>query len=146
VRIVLVAVGKIREPGLRAAVDDYAQRIGRYARVEEVELKDGPEADLIPRFRKQMGERARVVALEVGGARKSSQGFAEYLGRAEADGVTAVVFLIGGAFGLPAEVSRAAALRLSLSDMILPHRLARLFLVEQIYRAFTILRGEPYSH
>jgi 23S rRNA (pseudouridine1915-N3)-methyltransferase len=56
------------------------------------------------------------------------------------------VFLIGGSYGLPARTSAAADLRLSLSRMILPHRLARVFLVEQIYRAFTILRGEPYSH
>ena len=68
------------------------------------------------------------------------------VGRAENESVQSVVFLIGGAYGLPQELSKKADLRLSLSAMTLPHRLARLFLAEQIYRAFSILRGEPYDH
>jgi len=91
-------------------------------------------------------ERARVVALEVGGDRMTSEKFAGFVGRCESGAVANVAFLIGGSYGLPRSVSEAADVRLSLSDMIFPHRLARLFLVEQIYRAFTILRNEPYSH
>ena len=68
------------------------------------------------------------------------------MGRAENDSVQTVVFLIGGAYGLPQELSKKADLRLSMSAMTLPHRLARLFLAEQIYRGFSILRGEPYDH
>lgn len=146
-RVKLVVVGKIKERGVRAAVDDYVARIGRYcAKVDEVELKDGDAAEVTARFRKAMPDRSRVVALEVDGKSWSSPRFAKWVGQCENDGVQNVVFLIGGSYGLPADVSRQADLKLSLSAMTLPHRLARLMLTEQIYRAFTILRNEPYSH
>lgn len=131
---------------MRAVLDDYLGRIGRYGRVEEVELKDAPEDALVERFRKAIPERARVVALEVDGRGCSSEGLAELVGRCENDGVAAMAFLIGGAYGLPPAVSKQADVRLSLSPMTLPHRLCRVVLAEQIYRAFTILRNEPYSH
>ena len=86
------------------------------------------------------------MALEVDGRALGSRDFAKWLGRAENESVQTVVFLIGGAYGLPQELSKQADLRLSLSAMTLPHRLARLFLAEQVYRAFSILRGEPYDH
>lgn len=142
----IIAVGKIKERGLREVVDDYAKRIGRYADYHELELKDAAEADLEARFRKAIPQRARVLALEVEGRAVSSPGLAQLVGEAEDGAVLHLVFLIGGAYGLPAAVSRAADAQLSLSKLTLPHRLARLLLVEQIYRAFTILRGEPYSH
>ncbi|GAB4201597.1 MAG: 23S rRNA (pseudouridine(1915)-N(3))-methyltransferase RlmH [Sandaracinaceae bacterium] len=145
-RIVLVAVGKVKERGLREAIDDYASRIRRYAKLEEIELADGAEREVAARFEKVLPERARVVALEVDGQRMTSENLAAYVGRCEVGAVPALAFLIGGSYGLPRSVSEAADLRLSLSDMTLPHRLARLVLAEQIYRAFTILRGEPYSH
>jgi 23S rRNA (pseudouridine1915-N3)-methyltransferase len=87
-----------------------------------------------------------VVALEVGGQPLDSGQLAAFIGRCQQDGVGTLAFLIGGADGLPARVARGAALRLSLSAMTLPHRLARLVLAEQLYRAHTILRGEPYNH
>jgi 23S rRNA (pseudouridine1915-N3)-methyltransferase len=146
VRILLVAVGKVKERGIREAIDDYTGRIQRYAKLEEIELPDGAEREIAARFEKAIPERARVVALEVDGQRMSSEKLAAYVGRCELGAVPTVAFLIGGSYGLPRSVSQAADLRLSLSDMILPHRLARLFLAEQIYRAFTILRTEPYSH
>ena len=76
----------------------------------------------------------------------SSRELSQWLDRAQTESVQTLVFVIGGADGLPQDVSKQADLRLSLSAMTLPHRLARLFLAEQIYRAFTILRGEPYDH
>ncbi len=142
----VVAVGRVRERGLREVLDDYYGRIRHYGKLEEVELKDGSVDEVRARFEKAIPERSRVVALEVDGARWSSGDLARFVGRAENDGLQSLVFLIGGAYGLPAETSRAADLRLSLSAMTLPHRLARLLLAEQVYRAFTILRGEPYSH
>jgi 23S rRNA (pseudouridine1915-N3)-methyltransferase len=144
VRVAIVAVGKIKDKGLRALIDDYVGRIGHYAKVQEVELAD--DDTVAARMRKAIPERARVVALEVDGQRMTSEALARFVGQCESGAVPAVVFLIGGAYGLPKDVSAEAHLRLSLSDMILPHRLARLFLAEQIYRAFTILRNEPYSH
>ncbi len=145
-RIVVIAVGKVKERGLRDAIDDYEGRIRRYAKLDEIELADGKESDVAAKMVRAIPERARVVALEVGGDRMTSEKFAAWVGRCESGAVANVVFVIGGSYGLPRSVSDAADLRLSLSDMIFPHRLARLFLVEQIYRAFTILRNEPYSH
>ena len=73
-------------------------------------------------------------------------GLAQHLGRCEGEGVQSAVFLIGGSYGLPKVISKRADVQLSLSAMTLPHRLARLLLAEQVYRGFTILRNEPYSH
>jgi 23S rRNA (pseudouridine1915-N3)-methyltransferase len=87
-----------------------------------------------------------VIALEVSGRALSSHDLAQLVGRAEDGSVLHLVFLIGGAYGLPPRTSQAADQQISLSQLTLPHRLARLVLVEQLYRAFTILRGEPYSH
>lgn len=145
-RVHIIAVGKAKDQHLRALLDDYYARISRYAKLEEIQIKDGDESTVAEKLQKRLPDRSRVVALEVAGNALGSRGLAQWIGRAENDGVQTVVFLIGGAYGLPRTVSRQADLRLSLSAMTLPHRLARLFLAEQIYRAFTILRGEPYDH
>jgi 23S rRNA (pseudouridine1915-N3)-methyltransferase len=146
VHIHVIAVGKIKDAGARGWVDDYAKRIGRYADYHEVELKDGELSDVEERFKKAIPARARVVALEVEGKAMSSDELARYVGGALDGAVQHLAFLIGGSYGLPPSISQAADAKLSLSRMTLPHRLARVFLVEQVYRAFTILRGEPYSH
>jgi 23S rRNA (pseudouridine1915-N3)-methyltransferase len=142
----VLAVGKIKERGLREVIDDYVSRIGRYAQVHEASLKDGSEAEVRARFEKAIPERAKVVALEVDGKALTSEGLARLVGQVEDSTTPHLAFLIGGAYGLPRAVSDGAHIKLSLSAMILPHRIARLVLVEQVYRAFTILRGEPYSH
>lgn len=145
-KILVVAVGKVKDKPLRAVIDDYVARIARYAKVLEIELPDEDEASLAARFSRAVPERARRVALEVDGARTTSPGLARLVEDAQNRSVPALAFLIGGAYGLPRVTSASADVRLSLSDLTLPHRLARLVLVEQIYRAFTILRGEPYAH
>ena len=142
----IIAVGKVKEGFLRQAVDSYLKRIKHYARVEEIEIKDGKPQDVTNRFFKAIPKRSRIVALEIKGRSFSSESFAELIGRFENSSVQSLVFLIGGSYGLPKDLIEVAHQTLSLSEMTLPHRLARLFLVEQIYRAFTILRGEPYSH
>ena len=145
-RVRIIAVGKAKDRDLRSLLGDYYTRIGRYAKLEEIEIKDGNAVDVAERLTRSIPDRSRVVALEVDGRALGSHDFAKWLGRAENDSVQTVVFLIGGAYGLPQELSKKADLRLSLSAMTLPHRLARLFLAEQIYRGFSILRGEPYDH
>lgn len=145
-RVVIVAVGKVKERGLRDVLDDYYGRVRRYAKLEEIELKDAPADVLRERFAKAIDPRGRTVALEVDGKTLSSRQLAEAVGECELGSVPTITFLIGGAYGLPPDVSRSAHTRLSLSAMTLPHRLARVLLAEQVYRAFTILRGEPYSH
>ncbi|MBL8603128.1 MAG: 23S rRNA (pseudouridine(1915)-N(3))-methyltransferase RlmH [Myxococcales bacterium] len=147
-RLGLAAVGRIKEPELRTLLDDYYGRIKRYAEFGEVELKDDDREDrVVAQFTKAVsgfGPRAEVVALEVRGERLSSEGFAEkldtFLQRSAVP-----VFVIGGAEGLPQGFSQAARWRVSLGPMTLPHRLARLIVAEQLYRAFTILRREPYN-
>ncbi len=145
-QIVLVAVGKLKDKHLRKVVDVYLDRIQRYGKVREIELRDGRDDEVRERFDKAIPDRSFVVALEVDGTPHTSHQLADRIGRCEGSGVQSMVFLIGGSYGLPRAVSDAADLQLSLSPMIFPHRLVRLFLAEQIYRAFTILRGEPYSH
>lgn len=143
-KVVVVSVGKIKDRGLRDLIADYVERISHYAKVSEVELTDDVAVEA--RMRKAIPDRARVVAMEVEGARMTSAALAKLVGQCESGAVPAMVFLIGGSYGLPKTISDEAAVKLSLSDLTLPHRLARLLLVEQIYRAFTILRNEPYSH
>lgn len=142
----IVAVGRVKERGVRETIDDYLERISHYAKVREIELSDGNENEVTARIKKAIPERARVVAMEVEGDVLTSAGLAKLVGRAENDAIGSLVFLIGGSYGLPPDVSRAAHSRISLSAMTLPHRLARLVLAEQIYRGFSILRGSPYDH
>ena len=144
-KIVIVAVGKLKSSGLRGEVDDYLGRIRRYASCDEIELKDEGERALVARFGKHVPERAVRIALEVEGTSYDSRGLARLLGDHEQRG-SSLAFLIGGAYGLPKAISAEATHRLSLSKLTLPHRFARVVLAEQLYRSFTILRGEPYSH
>lgn len=138
-RFFVASVGKLKDRGLRAVADDYLERIRRSARCDEIEVKsDAALARAVP-------EGAFVVALEVDGERPSSVAFAHWLERWASRGKGEIAFLIGGAEGIPEAVSRAADARLSLSHFTLPHRLARVVLYEQLYRALSISRGEPYA-
>jgi 23S rRNA (pseudouridine1915-N3)-methyltransferase len=146
VKIAIIAVGKVKQPGLRAELDDYLKRVQRYTHCTEVELKDGSDAEVQARFEKAIPPKAKRIALEVNGKSMTSHGLAELVAHAERTAVPTLAFMIGGAYGLPAALSATAQLQLSLSALTLPHRLARLVLAEQLYRAYTILRNEPYSH
>jgi 23S rRNA (pseudouridine1915-N3)-methyltransferase len=139
VKITVVAAGKIKEKSLRAVADDYVTRIGRYTNFAEVETKD--ESGLA----RAVPEAARLVALEVWGKQLSSEAFAQKLELWSQIGKGEIAFVIGAADGIPKELSARAEDHLSLSKMTLPHRLARVILFEQIYRGFSILRGEPYA-
>lgn len=138
-RIVIVAGGKLKEPALRQLVDQYLTRIRRYASCEEIEVRDRAG------FSRAIVPGATLVTLEVDGESLSSQLLSEQVARWSARGKGIVVFAIGDAEGLPDALRARADFRLSLSSLTLPHRIARLLLVEQIYRAFSILRGEPYA-
>jgi 23S rRNA (pseudouridine1915-N3)-methyltransferase len=139
VKLVVIAVGRIKERELRAVADDYWQRLRHYARCEEIEVKDaGALAKSVP-------SGALTIALEVDGEQLTSRKLAERVERWGAQGKGVLAFLIGGAEGIPPELSRAASARLSLSALTLPHRLARVVLLEQLYRSMTLIRGEPYA-
>jgi 23S rRNA (pseudouridine1915-N3)-methyltransferase len=144
-RLVVVAVGRVKDRPLRAAVDDYLARVRRYVPCDEIEVPDAPPAKLAPALSRALAG-AASIALEVQGRQLTSQAFAAGVERWGSRGKGVVAFVIGGADGIPREVSEAADDRWSLSSLTFPHRLARLVLVEQLYRAMTILRGEPYAH
>jgi 23S rRNA (pseudouridine1915-N3)-methyltransferase len=144
-RILVVAVGRVKDRPLRDAIDAYLGRLRRYVPCDEIELADAKVSKLEQAFTRAT-EGATVVALEVSGRALSSEAFARELERKGTHGKGIVAFLIGGADGLPEPICRAAHDRFSLSTLTFPHRLARLVLVEQLYRAMTILRGEPYGH
>ncbi|UQA56311.1 23S rRNA (pseudouridine(1915)-N(3))-methyltransferase RlmH [Polyangium aurulentum] len=144
-RLVLVAVGRVKERSTRAVIDDYLGRVRRYVACDEVELSDAPAPKLAPLFTRAT-EGSTPIALEVGGRALDSPAFAREIERLGSRGKGVVSFLIGGADGIPPAVSQAAHDRWSLSTLTFPHRIARLVLIEQIYRAMTILRGEPYAH
>lgn len=133
----VVAVGRIRNAALRTACDDYLSRLRHYTRVDEREVKD--EA----RLSEAISGEARLVALSRAGESWTSAELAQRTARWDQEG-REVAFAIGGADGLShAMVARAEAVW-SLSALTFPHELARVLVLEQLYRAFTIRRGEPY--
>ncbi len=150
-RIRVLAVGRDRSGLYRPALEEYARRLGRYARFEVVEVPEARRHAGTPRAREEEGEAIlarlrdgeRVVALDERGREPTSEELARRLGAWLAGGRD-LALVVGGADGLAEAVKARADESLSLSRLTLAHRLARLVLLEQLYRAFTILRGEPY--
>jgi 23S rRNA (pseudouridine1915-N3)-methyltransferase len=148
----LVAVGRVKQEAIRTACEEYAARIARYdaLTIDEVKEARRPEREAA-QARTQEGERLLkvlegspvVVALTRTGRAVSSAGLADRL-REWRESARAATFVLGGTFGLSEEVLRRADWQMRLSDLTLPHDVARLVLLEQLYRAHTILRGEPY--
>ena len=150
-RLTVAAVGKPRNAAIAAAIHDYETRAARYWPLDVHEVREEKASSATSRVvRDREGERlaervgsARVVACDPGGKALSSEKFAEWLQKErEADRDTA--FVIGGAFGLSDALLDRAVMKLSLAPWTLPHELARLVLAEQLYRAGSIVRGEPY--
>ncbi len=151
-KIRVVSVGKDRSRLFAPAVDEYAQRLSHYARFELLELPEaagGNRRAAESRHTEarsilaRLGPRDWLVALDEGGQMLNSVEVARFLEQAQNQSRD-LLFAIGGDEGLDPEVIAAARRALALSRLTLPHRLARLVLVEQLYRAFTLLRGEPY--
>lgn len=133
----VVAVGRMRDAALRATADEYVKRLRRYTQIEEREVKD--EA----RLPGAIPAAARLIALSRAGELWSSVELARWTAQWDQDG-RAVALVIGGADGLPPRLVEEAERVWSLSLLTFPHELARVIVVEQLYRAFTIRRGEPY--
>jgi 23S rRNA (pseudouridine1915-N3)-methyltransferase len=148
--MLVLAVGRLRA-AYREACDDYLRRLARYARVEEAEVREASRAPTIEAQRAEEAERLRarlpgggtVVALARDGSRWTSE---ELASRMDGWNVAArpLAFVLGGSHGLSAGFLASATVRWSLGPLTLPHEMARVVVVEQLYRAFTILRGEPY--
>jgi 23S rRNA (pseudouridine1915-N3)-methyltransferase len=149
VKLTFLSVGKDRSGLFSPGVDEYVKRLGHTAKVSVLELPESRASGLKAKEEEgaallgKLSTRDVLVALDERGKALSSVDFAKWLGRQQ-DSAKDVAFVIGGDEGLSDAVREKASLVLSLSAMTLPHRLARLMLVEQVYRGFSILRGEPY--
>ena len=149
----IAAVGRPKDQALAAAIRDYETRAARYWPVEIIEVKAERSDAATPaatararegeRLRQRVGTAVTTVACAASGQPMSSERFAAWL-QSEREGARDVAFMIGGAFGLDDGLRDGARMRLSLAPWTLPHELARLVLAEQLYRAGTIIRGEPY--
>ncbi len=156
-KITVVCVGKIKEKYLIDAIAEYSKRLSRYCDLEIIEVADEKtpdkasehEENLIrekeaERVAKQIPDGAYVIATAIGGKEYSSVEFSEKIEKLGVDGVSHIVFLIGGSIGLDMGLLQDADERISFSRMTFPHQLMRVILLEQIYRAYRIMKGEPY--
>ena len=156
-QIRIVAVGKIKEKYLQEGLKEYAKRLANYIRLDITEVNDEPcpekasvsEADIIrvkegEKVLKNVSERDLVVLLDIQGKELSSVGLAELLDKNALSGQSNITFIIGGSLGVSEDVRQRADIKWSLSRLTFPHQLIRLVLLEQIYRACKISRGEPY--
>lgn len=144
-KITLAVVGKLKDKFLVDGVAEYVKRLQKFARLE---IREVPEcrtlAEEAQRILSIVPQGSWLCVLDVAGVEMTSETFAKKISALALDGVSNLTFAIGGAFGLGDELKQAADFRLSLSQMTLTHQMARLVLVEQIYRAFKINRHEPY--
>ncbi|WHY72380.1 23S rRNA (pseudouridine(1915)-N(3))-methyltransferase RlmH [Fictibacillus enclensis] len=155
--ILVVTVGKLKEKYLKMGIDEYVKRLGPYAKIDIVEVPDekAPENlsdQEMQLVKKAEGDRilakipqdAHVIAMAIEGKLISSEDLAKNLDQLATYGKSKVAFVIGGSLGLSDEVMKRANEKISFGRITYPHQLMKLVLVEQIYRAFRINRGEPY--
>ncbi len=157
VNISIITVGKLKEKYLKQGIQEYVKRLQPYAKIEIIEVPDEKapenlsEAEM-QQVKQKEGERilqkispdSHVIALAIEGKQETSEQFAKTLDNLATYGKSKVAFVIGGSLGLSDEVMKRADSSMSFSKMTFPHQLMRLVLVEQVYRAFRINRGEPY--
>ncbi|MDD6697238.1 MAG: 23S rRNA (pseudouridine(1915)-N(3))-methyltransferase RlmH [Veillonellaceae bacterium] len=156
-KITIVCAGRLKEKYLTAGIAEYKKRLTPFTQFEIREIHEEKMPDALSdaekqqvlgregeRLLKQVPDGSYLYVLDVYGEEKSSEELADELGRLMVQGRSSITFLIGGAFGLSEDVRRAADCRLSFSRMTFTHQMVRLLLVEQIYRAFKIQRGEKY--
>ncbi|WP_349408981.1 23S rRNA (pseudouridine(1915)-N(3))-methyltransferase RlmH [Pseudalkalibacillus sp. SCS-8] len=155
--IQIISVGKLKEKYLKQGIAEYVKRLGPYAKVEIIEVPDEKAPEQLSetemeqvktaegnRILSKIGQDVHVIALAIQGKQQTSEQLAKNLDQLATYGKSKVAFVIGGSLGLSDEVLSRSNEQLSFSKMTFPHQLMRLVLVEQIYRAFKINRGEPY--
>ena len=156
-KIRIVCIGKLKEGFYRDAVKEFTKRLSRYSAVEIVELPDEKAGEnLSDAQKKQVRDREGrrilgclsqseyLIASDIGGVRFSSEAFAKQLDRIMSGGGSCIAIAVGGSLGLSREVMDRANLCVSFSDMTFTHQPIRVILLEQVYRAFKIINGEPY--
>jgi len=155
-KITFLTVGKTDDAYLREGIEKYAKRLKHYTKLEIIDLPElkntkslspeqqkSREAEMIL---KKTGPLDYVTLLDENGTELTSKEFAGYIDRRAIAGTNNLVFVVGGAYGFDRQVYERANDKLSLSQMTFSHQMVRLFFVEQLYRAFTIIKGEPYHH
>ena len=156
-KITVITVGKIKEKYLRDAIAEYTKRLSRYCKLEIIEVADEKTPDqasetVEEQIRDKEGERILkyiradmyVITLEIGGKMVSSEELADKVNMLGIQGQSSVAFVIGGSIGLGREVLKRSDYALSFSKMTFPHQLMRVILLEQVYRSYRIINGEPY--
>lgn len=156
-KISLVTVGKIKEKYLKDGIAEYSKRLGRYCKLEIIEVADEKTVEqaspaVEEAIRDKEGERILkhlrddmyVITLEIGGKMLTSEEFADKIETLGVQGKSSIAFVIGGSIGLGKEVLKRSDYALSFSKMTFPHQLMRMVLLEQIYRGYRIINGEPY--
>lgn len=153
-KIKIIALGKIKEKFLKEGIDEFLKRLTPYASIEIIELTpvEIRDENLTQKALEQEGEKilanikndSFVITMEILGKQLSSEDFAQKINEISMSGISELVFIIGSSCGLSPIVSNRANFKLSFSKMTFLHQFARLLLVEQIYRAFKILKGETY--
>lgn len=156
-KITVISVGKIKEKYLRDAIGEYSKRLSRYCKLEILEVADEKTPDAASetvenqirqkeaeRILKYIKEDSYVITLEINGNMLDSPGLAKKLENLGTQGESHITFVIGGSIGLGEEVLKRSDYGLSFSKMTFPHQLMRVILLEQIYRGFRIINGEPY--
>jgi 23S rRNA (pseudouridine1915-N3)-methyltransferase len=155
-KITFLTVGKTEDAYLRDGIDKYVKRLKHYTKLFVIEIDElkntkaltseqqkTKEAELIL---KKIAPTDFVILLDEKGTELSSQQFATYINKKAIGSVTNLIFIVGGPYGFDQSVYQRANDKLSLSAMTFSHQMVRLFFIEQIYRAFTIIKGEPYHH
>lgn len=140
-KIRVVMLGRTRNAEMRALADEYLKRIRNYAEVEVTELRDGSASAL---RKLKVPANATCIFVEADGKQFTSREFANWMGKLRDGGTRELVFFCGAAEGFPDELRGNKGVGISLSRLTMPHELARVVLLEQIYRAFAILAGHPY--
>ena len=151
-KLAVIAVGRLKERFWREAEEEYRKRLLPHASLSVEEVRDepdtGPAARVLAaegaRIAERLQERDYVIALDIDGSRLSSELFAKKVAAVAGMGHSRIVFIIGGSRGLAPDVLRRSHLRLSFSDFTFPHQMMRIILLEQVYRAFTIMAGTKY--
>ena len=156
-KITLITVGKIKEQYLKDAIAEYSKRLSRYCKLEVVEVADEKTPDNASetvenairekeaeRILKYIKEDAYIITLEINGRQLSSEEMAEKIEKLGIQGISHIIFIIGGSIGLGKAVLDKSDFALSFSKMTFPHQLMRVILLEQVYRSYRIINGEPY--
>ena len=156
-KITLLTVGKIKEKYLKDAIAEYSKRLSKYCKLEIIEVADEKTPDNASEvvenvIRDKEGERllkyvkddAFVITLEIKGKMMTSEELADKIDTLGIRGVSHIMFIIGGSIGLGEDVIKRSDFALSFSKMTFPHQLMRVILLEQIYRSYRIISGEPY--